>query len=266
MADLPDKPEKAAEYVLVFLPGFLCLGLVTYITGTSLSEFGFIYVAIALSIFIHLIVRPLVPWLTILGRRLKVGLSHVAASFTAHMAIALSIAIGISYATESEIVLSVVRSLFPTTFSKVSGSEALTYLVAENRNRRVHLVDDRPLSLRLTSSTEGKDCQLQNYDMWVRIKTGDAIFEGRIKYLTQRSGSDGLPLLLSPVCKMKLDAAGDKVIQVVPGPGVMVYDKTSLVIETLEMMASACARFVFPAADPSPCHEPRINAAGQPKG
>ncbi len=50
---MPDDIYKAITYVLVILPGFLCLGLFTYLSDVSFSEFQFIYLSIALTILTY---------------------------------------------------------------------------------------------------------------------------------------------------------------------------------------------------------------------
>src|SRR5262245_7634595 len=49
---LSESPQKAIEYVLIFLPGFIALGFTMYMTDLGLGEFAFTFVAIALSLLI----------------------------------------------------------------------------------------------------------------------------------------------------------------------------------------------------------------------
>lgn len=244
MFDLPKEPEEIIRYVLIFLPGFLVLSGVLYITNQSTTEYEFTYYSIGLSVLIYLGSFSIVKWCNVdrLGSATKKPLGIGALS---SVVIVISLAsLGVlSWVIEKEVILVALRAM-GTKVEKQSTRALLPYYFNLDHNNAVGPVDRRPVAQ--WKLCEGKaNCPEYAYNIYVRAKAGDEVFEGRVTRYTLAPEANGFPFALSPACRMTT-TGGVEAPQLVEGPGVVFFAEKLDYMELKEQCASACYRMIQP--------------------
>lgn len=263
MLKIPEEPEKFIYYCVILLPGFLTLGLVVHVTEQNLSEFAFTYIAVAISVFQYVLADAVLGmWERlrrflcrvqrkgqtdgsneVIGRQSLLATAFVILSMSGFMSLVI---IG---AVQSDQVLSTIRRLAPFRIDRLGASEPLVHLV--KNEQRIQEIDERPTDAMLNQNYDktAAKCSRAPYSMYARVTADGKTYEGRISYYNGAAGKQGLPFLLSPACRV-LDGPPEQV-EVVPGPGVMIFDNELKRVEFLEMYASACWRLLNPDAPPA---------------
>lgn len=245
-----DKPHDAARFVLIFLPGFVVLGGVSYFTDQTQAEFAFIYSSIAVSLGIYFLsswlARLLSPTAPPTGGRF----------FTVVCLVSAAVFVVIVSIVESEVVLRSARAL-ALKGEKQSTRGLLPYYFNHDHNGESSSLDKRPVAIWSRCSGDRKKCSEYPFDIYVTVSTDDAVFEGRVERYTMGS-ADGLPFILSPACRATKAAApassasagptrGEQdAMAVVPGPGVVIFAEGLKYIELKEMCASRCYQLMNP--------------------
>jgi hypothetical protein len=256
---MPNDPEKAIEYVRIFLPGFLCLGLISYVTGLSLRDLSFAYVAVALSLGIYALTDGLMALWTLLKRSkrtppkgeaalelpvpelpdsastsVKLLFTTVVAGLAALVIIAL---------LESQLVVSTVHQLMRTVVLRDDTRMPLRSLLHAEAAKRNHELkanfDGRRPPFRMSLDAKGYP---EPYSLYVRVAVDtNTAYEGRIlRFDTETPTADATPFILSPACRVVPKAgAGEQFVRIM-GPGVYVTGKDMKWIELLEAEASYC--------------------------
>ena len=257
-----DKPQDAARFVLMFLPGFVVLGGVSYFTDQTQSEFAFIYSSIALSLGIYFISSAL-------NRRLWSGSLAVSGGrFFTSVCLVSTVVFGlIVVVVDSEIVLQSTRSL-GLRAEKQSTRGLLPFYFNHDHNGQSSSLDKRPTAMWHRCTGDRRKCSEYRFDIYVRVAAEDAVFEGRVERYTMGS-PDGLPFILSPACRVMKNTAAPvsvatpawapassvagETLEVVPGPGVVIFSEGLKYVELREMCASGCYRLINPTEK---CLEP----------
>lgn len=263
MLKIPEEPEKFIYYCVILLPGFLTLGLVVHVTEQNLSEFAFTYIAVAISVVQYVLADAVLgAWARlrrILGRVLwrgridgsngAIGRQSLLATVLVISAMSAFVSLAIINAVQSDQVLGTIRKLAPFRIDRLGASEPLVHLV--KNEQRIQEIDERPTDVMINQhyDKQAAKCSRAPYSMYARVTADDKTYEGRISYYNGSAGKQGLPFLLSPACRV-LDGPPEQV-EVVPGPGVMIFDNELNRVEFLEMYASACWRLLNPDAPPA---------------
>lgn len=236
--EIPDTPDKAVDFVLVFLPGFLALGLVSYLTDLELSDFAFSYVAIALSILIHVCANGTYRGLRHLMRRQSPSNQGVSSKVAAVGLTSLLVSVVLILLYESQFVIGLVRGVAPSIVLKSSQRNPLVSLIAADTDGSLYRVDDRPADHRIAVGSGG---QIERYNLFVRVMVEDnQVYEGRpIRFGTGKEGA-GFPLVLSPACRVDVDSQKAERLGRIYGPGVLVTGHELKAIELMEARASKC--------------------------
>lgn len=247
-----EQPEKAIEYVLVFLPGFLALGLMMYVTDFELSEFAYIYAAIALSLAIYALVRGIVS----IVRRCKGANTALRAGSPGRIVVVLFVAIisGLLLVVvhETAWVVGIIHTLAPRTVLKSSHRSPLVGLIHADANRTLHEeYDKRAVDYRLTKGARGSAPVIAPYNLYIRVYiSDDRIYEGRpIRFNTGKE-KNGFPLILSPACRVEITDNKVEKFGRLFGPGVLISGEDLQSMELYEAAASGCSRcFKLTGAD-----------------
>ena len=264
MFKLPDEPGDLIYYAIVLLPGFVVLGLILHLTGNDLSEFAFTYIAIAMSIAIYgaagLVVR-MARWSARMMRRPAATESAAAAGSAAGFLVSLMVVSLVVLqlavaAIKSNIAIGLMREWMPVPTERLSAADPLLHIVRDER--KIHeSLDRRPLRLR-SNQAVAKDgsCEKAEYSLWARVKVDGTEYEGRVGLVNERRGTNGLPLLLSPACKVIAASGATERFELIPGPGVLLMDPETKSLELREMFSSGCWKTIYPNSQPTLCLKP----------
>lgn len=238
MDKVPDSPEKAIEYVLTFLPGFVALGLFVYMTDAVFGDLTFTYVAVTLSLLIYLLAHPAQRLLTRWAHPSSRGAAVITARVLSILVLTVAVSVALIVLYESQAVISLVRSVSPTFILKSSQRSPLVGLIAADTRHLLHDVDDRPAVHRIAKTAEGN---IAPYSLYVRVQVGEGqVFEGRpVRFATGKSET-GLPILLSPACRVLQPGETGERVGRIYGPGVLVTGEDLKYVELFEMKASKC--------------------------
>jgi hypothetical protein len=258
MAAVTDSPHKAIEYVTMFLPGFIALGLTIYITDVVLSDFTFAYIAIALSLIVYVVANGIMRGLTRCSR-LR---AHVTSLGVIHLGVAaivsLALASALTLLYESQWMIRLLRAVSPSTILKVSQRAPLIGILAADATKTLYRdIDDRPIDFRLAMKPavnvdgkaivdgDGKQVMvIAQYNLYLRVHLEkDRIYEGRVRRFEMEKGHEGFPIVLSPACRITIQGSdGQESVGRIFGPGVFITGKDLKAMELLEEQASACWR------------------------
>lgn len=252
-----DKPQEAARFVLMFLPGFVVLGGVSYFTDQTQAEFAFIYSSIAVSLGTYFVSSALTRRLWPTNAAVGGGrfFTSVCLVSTAFFVLLVSI-------VDSEVVLRSARWL-GLKAEKQSTRGLLPYYFNHDHNGQSASLDKRPPAIWRRCTGDSAKCSEYPFDVYVTVAAEAAVFEGRVERYTMGS-ADGLPFILSPACRVTRAAAAAsaasaapaassaarEAMEVVPGPGVVIFAEGLKYIELEEMCASECYRLINPTQCP----------------
>lgn len=264
-----DKPEDVAKFVLMFLPGFVVLGGVSHFTDQTQSEFAFVYSSVALSMAIYFVSSALAKRQWGSKRRraapddgpanARAEPTATAASGGAFFAIVCLVSTvafaAITAAVDGEFVLRVARFI-GVKVEKQSARGLLPFYFSSDHRGRAASLDKRPTSMWSLCGKDPNKCRKYPYDIYVRVATDEAVFEGRVERYTMDAESNGLPFILSPACRVTTasgaafgaaSAASGAIasppvetMTMVPGPGVVIFSEGLRYIELKEMCSSTC--------------------------
>lgn len=265
MFKLPEEPGELIYYAIILLPGFVVLGLILHLTGNDLSEFAFTYIAIAMSVAIYgtasiapRMVRRIASWARRSTARVQPPAETTSAraffvSLTVVSLIFLQLAV---MAIKSNGAIELMRRWMPFPTERLSAADPLLHIVRDESNLHETL-DRRPLRLRANQSlAKDGSCDKAKYSLWVRVKIDGTDYEGRVGLVNERRGTNGLPLLLSPACKVIPAGGAPERFELIPGPGVLVMDPEIKVLEFREMFSSGCWKTLYPDSRPTLCPKP----------
>lgn len=254
MASVTDDPKKAIAYVRIFLPGFITLGFVSYVTGIYLSEFTFAYLAVALSLLIYATARAGEKLAGMLRQRSPQVKSEASTAVkkgrkkdTPPSALALSIwTVVFSFIfvllIELQIAVAAVHFFFPTIVLQNSTRTPLVELIHADANGKLGLDkdhDERDAPFRIASNGRNK---FEPYKLFARVQLSDSlIYEGRIFQYDTTKANDAFPVVLSPACRViKSDTPDGEQFVRIWGPGVYISGKDLKSMELYEAKASQC--------------------------
>ncbi|MBL8518966.1 MAG: hypothetical protein JNM76_18550 [Betaproteobacteria bacterium] len=241
MFKLPDKPDEVIRYVLLFLPGFVVVGLITHITDRQLSDFAFIYSSVAISIATYISTGWLLQLLRRTPRLRGAILDSISALFVAIVALSTCIVTISVTAIERDWALGVL----PMSVEKRSSRDLIPYYFSQDRRTRMAMLDERPTRLRAMCAVDKQKCEGYDYNLYVRVKIDNLHFEGRPYFYNMAAGSGGFPFSLSPACRID-ESGGFEKVSLVPGPALVVFNKKLDYLEFIEMCASSCYRHINP--------------------
>jgi len=247
-----EDPKKAIQYVLIFLPGFLSLGLAVYVTKYQIGEFAFTYFAIALSLGIYACAHGLTyvcgmkfPSLRRQPNWLTVGLQ---------IPLTFLFSFGVMYVHEKHWLMALSNKLAPDTILRISDRTILGGLIHAERNQNLHTdIDKRDSRVRMTKSGDPALPSKAPYALYVRADLGEGnVYEGRIVRFEAGQEKDGFPIVLSPACRVvKSEDGAREQYGRITGPGVFISGKDIKSVELYEAAASLCKRCFDPRTEVS---------------
>jgi len=233
--------EKKFTWFLILLPGFISLGLARYISDMgNMSEFeliiyssGFTVVNLGLSIVLYNGGKALGQrWLPRRGDPDTQSESPLSKMAFILLVLVVSFGVGIAagVAYENDTLLNWLRAAPGTRLlSKRSYQRPLTFLLAQNRKGK--LEEGRPHSMKTTQA-------------WVEVHlTGGESFEGWPEFFSSpesfSTGDENAEIFLSPACK-RVKKDGRVKVVIMPGPGVLVFEKDIKFVEFIDRQKSEC--------------------------
>ena len=133
---MPDDISKAIDYVLVMLPGFICIGIVSFFTDLELSEFHFIYLSLALSLLFNFLGKGII-WAGSKVFKAKQGASEQNVSFKQRVPVIFVLCILVSglitYWYENDTALSIIRNISFFDVEKVDHRRPLAVILNDFR-------------------------------------------------------------------------------------------------------------------------------------
>lgn len=220
--------KKAIDFVIVFLPGFLCIGIVTYTTGIEINDFRLTYIAAVLALGIYF------------GCDFIIGLSSkflkfgwIKSEFLFFLITTISayvLAQVIIYAYENDTFFNFIST---DTVSRKSPWGLIFY---DMGNEQMLNSDSRP-NLNVLHKDEKP---------FLRIQINDSMgYEGFAKWYTEKE--DQYDLYLSPACVYRLNSnSRDFDIEKVNGPGVFLKGEVINTVELIDISDSGCRQLYFP--------------------
>jgi hypothetical protein len=236
-----DDIEKAISYVIVILPGFLCLGLVVFLTDIKISEFHFIYISIALTLFLYGVGQASLSICKNICSKLLNKKSHdnqVDETLDSHKTFnrqlspfvfgySILCAFLITYFYEDDVIINIVRKIEFIQLQKVAHLRPLRLVFNDLHKDRILHSDDR------------------------LIKTGDKAFirvyvknvgyyEGFPKWFPSRNDPD--EIYMTPACVSYGDPYihDDTNLEQIKGPGVYISGANIQAIEFLDPKSNSC--------------------------
>ncbi|MBR1071364.1 hypothetical protein [Bradyrhizobium liaoningense] len=229
---IPDDPRKAIKFVAAFLPGFIGLGLASYLVDLRFGDVAYIFISIAISI----VSLGLASFAVRQWRAKKRQLAHTVATaemVTAYV-VALTLGILVSIAYNDDWIIAAVNRIPFVSLTKTTQERPLLYVL----KRSFTCVGVRPIDAR-----ENKT-QVYTKAMVRAVIKDYATVEGFVRvYPTEL---DPAQVFLSPACKVEGTAA-----TAVSGPGVLVRADNVLAWELVDATASECWKIHY--GDKPPC-------------
>ncbi len=271
---LERKPEEMVLYVLVFLPGFLCLTLVGVIVDLTLTEFEFTYTAVGLSIVIFVISLGLAKITMAINRRRKLssstcgkGGSSTGAGAEEHepaflfwlvsgFCLPSVLVVGwlVGVAVQENWLTGAIRALAPVDILKESRGTPEYVVIKSHNECRMWEHDSRPAGVK---DADGNEIVYQAaHKHWLRIRMENGeVYEGFPE--TFEISSRQSQYYLSPACRLVLGAQGDGEgdFRRVKGPGVLVRGGRILSIEFLDSRDSDCHYLYYQKRGADKCHK-----------
>lgn len=231
---IPDDPEKAIRFVGAFLPGFLAIGLASYLVDLRFGEFWYAFISIALStVSFSLAALVTLP----IRLRAQLSLSAIAsAKMAASYVIAMILGLAVSVAYDRDWLITAVDQFRISKISKVSQDKPLQFIL----KNALRCTSIRPLDARVNKTLVYAKAMLR-----VHIKDYGAV-EGFVKVYP--TGLDSDQVLLSPACTLD-----GKTTKAIPGPGVFVRTENVVAWELIDATASNCWKIHFGETLPCLC-------------
>jgi hypothetical protein len=230
-AMIPDDPKKAIKFVAAFLPGFIGLGLASYLVDLRFGEVAYIFISIAISIASFGVASSVMRRLRAKQRPAHaVGAGEVATAYV----VALALGILVSVAYDDDWAIAVVNRIPYVSLTKTTQDHPLLYVLKKSFT----CVGVRPIDAR-----ENKT-QVYTKPMVRAVIKDYATVEGFVRvYPTDLDPSQ---VFLSPACRID-----GKTTTAVPGPGVLVQAEKVIAWELVDATASECWKIHY--GDKPPC-------------
>ena len=241
-------PKQIIQFVLIFLPGFLCLALANSIVDFEFTEFEYAYMGVALSIAIFIstyLIGRLIGFSTAENKRSGESDEDYNARRTGvaqWWMIGLVLPITFTFAwllgitVQNDLITASMHAITPAEILKQYRGRPQYVVFKSHHDCKMWQHDSRPADI------VGKDGKAMVYPSthknWIRIRGEKAgIYEG-FPETFQISGKEA-EYYLSPACRIK--TKNDKEIaDIIPGPGVLVLGKDILAIEFIDTRDSQC--------------------------
>lgn len=226
---IPDDPKKAIKFVAAFLPGFIGLGLASYLVDLRFGEVAYIFISIAISIVSFGVA-------TFAMQRWRAQPAHSVAAAEMVLAYVVALVLGmlVSVAYDDDWVIAAVNRIPYVSLTKTTQERPLLYILKKSFT----CVGVRPIDAR-----ENKT-QVYTKAMVRAVIKDYATVEGFVRvYPTEL---DPAQVFLSPACKVEGTATA-----AIPGPGVLVRADNVIAWELIDATASQCWKIHY--GDKPPC-------------
>ncbi|MCA1386052.1 MULTISPECIES: hypothetical protein [unclassified Bradyrhizobium] len=231
---ISDDPKKAIKFVAAFLPGFIGLGLASYLVDLRFGELAYAFISIAISIasfgIASLAMRQ---WR---AKKRKPAQAVATAEIVLAYVVALVLGIFVSVAYDDDWVITAVNKIPFVSLTKTTQDHPLLYVLKKSFT----CVAVRPIDARENNT-------LVYTKAMVRAIVKDyATVEGFIRvYPTEL---DPAQVFLSPACKVD-----GKKTTAIPGPGVLVQTENVIAWELIDATASECWKIHYGSKPPCLC-------------
>lgn len=231
---IPDDPKKAIKFVAAFLPGFIGLGLASYLVDLRFGEVAYIFISIAISIAAFgLASLAMRRWR---AKKRKPAQAVETAEMILAYIVALALGILVSVAYDDDLVITAVNKIPFVSLTKTTQEHPLLYVLKKSFT----CVGVRPVDARENET-------LVYTKAMVRAVVKDyATVEGFVRvYPTEL---DPVQVFLSPACKVE----GTRTTAI-PGPGVLVQTENVIAWELIDATSSECWKIHYGNKPPCLC-------------
>jgi len=232
---IPDDPQKALRFVAAFLPGFVGIGLASYLVDLRFGEFWYAFISIALSAASF----KLVSLAFYLARQQPQGPSsddYKLPQTLMTYAVALVLGCFIAIAYDRDWAYDFVNYLPFGHVSKTSEQRPLLYVISHTQTcASSRLLDGR------------EDLTQVLIQTLVRATIKDyGVVEGLVR--VRPTDLDPDQVFLSPACKIQGDTA-----TAIPGPGVLIRSDNVAAWELVDATSSMCWKVHYGKTLPCVC-------------
>ncbi|MGY3388337.1 hypothetical protein ACVWW6_000928 [Bradyrhizobium sp. USDA 3311] len=231
---IPDDPKKAIKFVAAFLPGFIGLGLASYLVDLRFGEVAYIFISIAISIAAFgLASLAMRRWR---AKKRKPAQAVETAEMILAYIVALALGILVSVAYDDDLVIAAVNKIPFVSLTKTTQEHPLLYVLKKS----LTCVGVRPVDAR------ENDTLVYTKAMVRAVVKDYATVEGFIRvYPTEL---DPAQVFLSPACRVE----GTRTTAI-PGPGVLVQTENVIAWELIDATASECWKIHYGNKPPCLC-------------
>ena len=230
---IPDDPRKALEFVAAFLPGFLGLGLASYLVDIRFGEFWYAFISIALSALSFQLAGLLMRLKRGGGQSPSAqgpGFGRTLASYV----IALFLGTLIAVAYDRDWTYELLNRLPFTHVAKTSEQRPLLYVIRAIQT----CTGTRPIDGR-------EDLTEALTQTMLRATVKDyGVVEGFVR--VRPTDLDPDQVFLSPACMVR-----GATTTAIPGPGVLLQGENVIAWELVDATTSACWKIHY--GDDLPC-------------
>ena len=263
------KPEEVIRFVLIFLPGFICLAIANSLVDLDFSEFEYIYVGISLSILIYLVSLGLAGVILCLRSSSAGGKGESCSSDkrsanldTVWPLVALIVPSTVVVAwlfalcIQNDWLNQGMRAISPVDFVKRYRGSPEQVLLKSHYDCTTWSYNARPADRK---NANGEAMKYQSaHQHWMRISVvNGTVFEGFPQ--TFDLSAERSEYFLSPACRLErveeVDGVVTRAVDRVEGPGVLILDGSIHTIELLDTDDSQCYFLFYGNTKAAECEE-----------